>query len=247
MSEDHHRIQCAEIWGGVQRVDRDITSGPLKASVYSQPSDGEEGGDIYYFSVCGHDQLTRIAVADVQGHGQEVSRVSNWLYELIRDSMHTLDARHVLEKLNDRVIEHGFEAMSTVALLSYYVGDSRLFYSYAGHPPAFLERRGGGAWSPLKLEYRPVPTNLPLGIIPGMVYDQGELAIRPGDRLFLYSDGVTDSVDHSGEQRGERWIREHLDLHREKTVGGLKRSMVEGLAEPAPLKDDVTMMVVEVH
>ena len=64
-----HRIHCAEVWGGIDHIDRDIVTGGLTASVYSKSSDGSRGGDIYYFSVCGGDQLTRIALADVQGHG----------------------------------------------------------------------------------------------------------------------------------------------------------------------------------
>src|ERR1700716_1763337 len=200
-----YRIRCAEIWGGVATTDLDVITSALRASVYSKPCEGESGGDIYYFSVCGSDQLTRIAIADVQGHGEQVSQVSRWLYELIRDSMDTLDARGVLRDLNTCVIDHGFEAMSTVALLSYYLGDSNLYFSYAGHPPAFLYQHAEGAWRPLELELNARQSNLPLGILAGVEYDQSTLAIHRGDRLFMYTDGVVEYPDLNGQPLGERW------------------------------------------
>lgn len=235
------------MWGGVRLIDRDIITGPLRASLYAKPCGGEEGGDIYYFSVCGQDQLTRIAIADVQGHGHEVSKTSEWLYELIRDSMHSLHADAVLRELNARVIAQGFEAMSTAALISYYVGDSHLYYSYAGHPPALLERRGHSSWAPLVLEHRPALANLPLGYFEHTEFDRGVLHIKPGDRLFLYTDGVTDVPDHTGLPRGSRWLIEHLDEHREHNVSAIKQSVTKHLAEPSPLPDDATLMVIEVH
>src|SRR5579863_1889097 len=113
-----YRIRCAEIWGGVDSIDLDVATSALKASVYSKACEGSRGGDIYYFSVCGSDQLTRIAIADVQGHGEAVSTISRWLYELVRDSMDSLDATGVLTKLNALALDRGFDAASTAALLS---------------------------------------------------------------------------------------------------------------------------------
>ncbi len=161
-----YRIQCAEIWGGVRIVNTDVCTSGLSASICSLACGGKEGGDIYYFSVCGADKLTRIAVADLRGHGEQVSRLSGWLYASLQKRMNTLDGRGVLAELNPLVCHYGFDAMTTAAVVGYYLGDSNCYYSYAGHPPIFLQQVGQKKCHPLTLSLSSGPTNLPLGVLP---------------------------------------------------------------------------------
>ena len=244
-----YRIRCAEIWGGVDSIDLDVATSALTASVYSRSSAGSRGGDIYYFSVCGSDQLTRIAIADVQGHGEQVSNISRWLYELVRDSMDSLDATGVLSALNERVCEHGFEAMSTAALLSYYLGDRRLYVSYAGHPPALAQRKGKRSWELLRLDADANLSNLPLGVRPKVRYDQKILPLETGDRLVVYTDGITEYPDSAGEPLGTRWLVDRLGRSQGQPSGALKRALLDSLsAENAAgmEHDDITLMVVDI-
>ncbi|MEO8029168.1 MAG: serine/threonine-protein phosphatase, partial [Bryobacteraceae bacterium] len=106
------QIRCAEIWGGVSVVDLDVCTNGLTASILSTASGGKKGGDIYYFSVCSSDKLTRIAIADLRGHGEQVSHLSEWLYQSLEQRMNTLDGAGVLSDLNGLVHAHGFEAIT---------------------------------------------------------------------------------------------------------------------------------------
>ena len=244
-----YKIRCAEIWGGVDEIDTDIATTALTASVYSKSAEGARGGDIYYFSVCGSDQLTRVAIADVQGHGEEVSKISVWLYELVRDSMDSLDATQVLSTLNARVLEHGFEAMSTAALLSYYLGDRQLYVSYAGHPPALLQRHADGAWTALSIGEGAGISNMSLGILPNVTYDQKVLPLGAGDRLLLYSDGISEYPDLSGEPIGSKWLVERLGDSRGSSPWQVKQEILLGLSEENPegmQHDDITLMVLDI-
>ena len=244
-----HKIRCAEIWGGVDEIDTDIATSALTASVYSKSAGGARGGDIYYFSVCGSDQLTRVAIADVQGHGEEVSKISGWLYELVRDSMDSLDATQVLATLNARVLEHGFEAMSTAALLSYYLGDRQLYVSYAGHPPALLQRHADHTWSALSMDQAAGVSNMSLGILPNVTYDQRVLPLNAGDRLFVYSDGISEYPDAAGEPVGSGWLIDRLRDTRGKSTWEVKQAVLGGLAaenSQGMLHDDMTLMVLEI-
>ena len=83
------RIRCAEIFGGNMLADTDLCTRGLTASVFSAASEGEQGGDVYYFSVCSSDLLTRIAVLDMRGHGMEVSHLSKWLYKSLDQHMNS--------------------------------------------------------------------------------------------------------------------------------------------------------------
>jgi phosphoserine phosphatase RsbU/P len=244
-----HRIRCAEIWGGVDSIDLDVSTSALTASVYSKSCEGSSGGDIYYVSVCGSDQLTRIAVADVQGHGEAVSTISRWLYELVRDSMDSLDATGVLHNLNALSLERGFGAASTAALLSYYRGDRELYVSYAGHPPALAQRKQSGEWSALVLDEGAGLCNLPLGLMPNVSYSQKVLPLEIGDRLFLYTDGITEYPDARGEPLGSPWLMNHLRESANRSLAEIKRSVLHRLAAEnagGMEHDDITLMAVEI-
>ena len=78
------RIECKVIWGGTQNVDAEVTAGKFIGSIYSAASEGAQGGDIYFFGVCKVDIISRLAVADVVGHGEIVSEVSQYVYDSLK-------------------------------------------------------------------------------------------------------------------------------------------------------------------
>ena len=89
-----HFIKCSEIWGGIRFADENIKTKGLTASMYCKPFESNEGGDIYYFSVCGKDILTRIAIGDVAGHGKSVRFRFIKNYELPLGSLN-IDLRNI--------------------------------------------------------------------------------------------------------------------------------------------------------
>ena len=79
------RLECTGIWGGIRNRDIEITAGKVIGSIYSAACcEGGKGGDIYYFGVCKGDIITRLAVADVVGHGEAVSEVSQYVYDSLK-------------------------------------------------------------------------------------------------------------------------------------------------------------------
>jgi sigma-B regulation protein RsbU (phosphoserine phosphatase) len=80
------RLECTGIWGGIRNRDIEITAGKVIGSIYSAACcEGSKGGDIYYFGVCKGDIITRLAIADVVGHGEVVSEVSQYVYDSLID------------------------------------------------------------------------------------------------------------------------------------------------------------------
>jgi sigma-B regulation protein RsbU (phosphoserine phosphatase) len=242
-----YRISCAEIWGGVTVTDLDVCTRGLTASIQSTACGGGKGGDIYYFSVCGSDALTRIAVADVRGHGEAATPVSEWLYAALRERMNSLDGAGVLEELNGMVRRHGFEAMTTAAVVSYYTGDSNLYYSYAGHPP-MLVQRNSGQWEAAEVPDGNGPSNLPLGVLGGVKYTQARRRFDAGDRLVIYTDGVVECPGEGGEFYGDERLREALNRAPSMSPVEIKRAVygdLERYAGGMLNHDDCTLLVVE--
>ena len=78
------KIDCKVIWGGIQNIDTEVTAGKFIGSIYSAASEGGQGGDIYFFGVCKVDIISRLAIADVVGHGEVVSEVSQYVYDSLK-------------------------------------------------------------------------------------------------------------------------------------------------------------------
>lgn len=244
------RIACSTVWGGIEPVSLDFCTKGVTVSLYSSASGGERGGDIYYLSVCSADLRTRMFVADVRGHGEQVSEISSWISHALRDKMNSVDCAAVLSDLNQMVQSRGFSAITTAAVVSHDISDSTLYYAYAGHPPV-LARRSGGRWSPLVVERQSGQANLPLGVLPLVQYDQGEARVQTGDRMLLYTDGLSEAMrPESGEEFGDRQLLTLLEVQAEDELTNLRDSLVEAaktFSGVPVLTDDCTVMIAEVR
>ena len=87
IANSNSRLKCKGIWGGISNRDIEVSAGKVIGSIYSMPSEGGRGGDIYYFGVCQGDIITRLAIADVTGHGEAVSEVSQYIYDVLKARM----------------------------------------------------------------------------------------------------------------------------------------------------------------
>ena len=88
IADSDGRLECKEIWGGIRNRDVEISAGKVIGSIYSAACcEGGKGGDIYYFGVCKGDVISRLAVADVTGHGEAVSEISQYVYDTLTAHM----------------------------------------------------------------------------------------------------------------------------------------------------------------
>ncbi len=244
-----HRIACAEVWGGVRNVDLDVCAGGLTVSVFSLACSGETGGDIYYLSVCSNDRMTRMVLADVRGHGEQVSHISAGIYDSLRHNINTLGCVGVLTDLNAAIHGQGLDALTTATVIGFNLTESRLYYSYAGHSPAYLWRRSDRRWSTLRLNSESGAANLLLGVLPSMQFDQESTPLSQGDRLFVYTDGVIECRDPDGEAFGAERLLNALGVDERDDLADIKKRVIDALrrhAAPAPFHDDITFMLAEI-
>src|SRR5262245_33670201 len=91
INEPQHALSCMVGWGSNRGVRRTVELPDLTAWVYSRPAEGDDGGDIHYLSVCGQSVLSRVVLADVSGHGPQVSDSAQLLHALMREQINTWD------------------------------------------------------------------------------------------------------------------------------------------------------------
>lgn len=244
-----HRVRCGEIWGGNRGDQLEVETSGVRASLFSRAYDGVRGGDVYYFSVCNQDLLTRIAILDVVGHGEGVADVSSWLHESLVRQMNAVDGSVVLDRLNGLATDRGEHALATAAVTAFYRADSRLYVSYAGHNELLYCRHGGNAWRSL----RPTDTDdlcgLPLGVSDGCRFHQDSFPCSAGDRLFLFTDGLPEAMDGAGVQFGMDRLLAVLESGRNAPVSQLRQAVLDALSAHTGGgwgHDDVTFMAIEI-
>lgn len=244
------QIRCSEVWGGIKNADLDVGTAGLTATLFSGAADGGKGGDIYYFTVCDEDMLTRIAVADVQGHGEAVSRMSESLYKVLAERMNGIEGDGVLSDLNREACRYGLDALATAVVVAFYKADSSLYFSYAGHPPILIRRRAKRRWQEALVESSDKAANLPLGVAADSPFEQAQMPLTPGDRIFMYTDGLIEAPGPRGELFGEQRLRAVLDEAAGRALTELKGAVLQAVRQHtggALTHDDVTLMALEVR
>ena len=243
-----HDLSCGEIWGGIRNCDEDITSAGLTASLYSIASDGGKGGDIYYLSLCENNMLTRMILADVVGHGEDVSKISKFIFKAIKSHMNSTEGEKLISELNQTALKIGLDAMTTIVMASFYKFDGSLYFVNAGHPPALIKPKNESSW----LELNPAKgVNDPvLGVLPQANYTQSAMRVNSGDCLMLYSDGLIEAYHRQkGFFTAER-LKNLLNQHLEAPTSKLKHIVIDEIRRftgGSLNHDDVTIMIVKMN
>jgi len=200
------RLACLELRGGNQLADYSAELPGLAGWVWCRPlRPSPHGGDLYYLSVCSHGVIARVAVADVSGHGEVVSAAANRLRDALRKSVDEWDQSALIRQLNDNFLTSAERVQfATAFVASYYAETGEMLFTNAGHLPPLWYRAASREWS---LLYDSTPlgkdiADLPLGLIAGTSYSQTAVQLERGDLLLLYTDGISESYDESGDQLG---------------------------------------------
>jgi sigma-B regulation protein RsbU (phosphoserine phosphatase) len=215
-SETPHALVCTEIWGGNRKVIRTVKLPSLVAWVASNPIDeGEGGGDLHYMSVCDYDLISRVALADVSGHGHDVNAVTQTLRTLMHNNINVWDQSDFMRGLNDTFGQGGNDKYATAIVLSFHRVTGRLAFSNAGQLPPLWYHAAQRSWGWLEEGNDPQAkkvAGLPVGLIPGTDYSQTVVTLKPSDLLVLYTDGITEAENGAGQDLGReqllKWARQ---------------------------------------
>ncbi len=255
MNDDRgpNKLACMEIGGGYRKVARSVELPGLGGWVYSKPFEAERaGGDVHYLSICNQGVLSRVAVADVMGHGQAVSSRAEELRELMHKYINTWDQSGLMRELN-----HSFDPgrtdkkYATMAVLSFYRRTGHVVYTNAGHPHPLWYHAARKNWDLLN-EHTPYSTSevagLPLGLIPGTNYYQTAVQLTASDLLVLYTDGLTEAVDEAVEELGSEGLLElahALPVDSPEAAGQALLAAVRSFRNGKGASDDETLVVLQ--
>lgn len=203
----------------------------------------EVGGDFYDFFMLDESHLA-VVVADVSGKGVPAALFMVIAKTLIKNHAQSgLAPEEVFTKVNQMLCEGNDAALFVTAwmgVLDFETGVLR--YVNAGHNPPLIKLGDGG------FEYLRSKAAFVLAGIDGMRYTSSELTMKPGDRLVLYTDGVTEATDSKNELYGEERLKSYLNGHVGDDVIGLLHGLREDMnlfVGDAEQFDDITMLALD--
>lgn len=166
------------------------------------------GGDYYDFFPL-PDGRWGILIADVSGHGTPAAVMMAITHSLAHGAPGPPDPPAALLGHVNRQLSQLYTASNEVFVTAFYgVYDPAartLTFSSAGHNPPRLKRCGDGTVSSLEEVGGP-----PLGLFDELEYEQTTLALRPGDILAFYTDGITEAMNDQNVQFGTKRLDEVL-------------------------------------
>jgi serine phosphatase RsbU (regulator of sigma subunit) len=208
-------------------------------SPYYRPA-REVGGDFYDFHPLSEGRLGLI-VGDATGKGVPAALVMSTTCGMLRLAAQSSSSPgEMLERVNETLFPYIPPNMFVTCF--YAILDPKsasLRYANAGHDLPYLHHSGDCE----ELRAR----GMPLGLMPGMSYEEGEASITEGDSILFYSDGLVEAHDPEGEMFGFPRLRALVAEHVEE--GSLGEFLMEELysfvGEGWEQEDDITLLTLE--
>jgi len=223
----------------------------IEISAISVASQGIDGDFYDFFKY--NNQCFDILQGDIMGKGvpaallgagvkSRITRVINNLLLTFRDRLP--GPEEIITRLHSELIKQliSFEKFFTMVYVRFLIKENKIIFIDCGHTKSFLYQTSKKSLKILEGE------NVPLGFAEKEKYIEKEISFHPGDFVFLYSDGITETINKSGEFFGEERlgniISRNSDLSPEDLCQKVKQSVVE-FSGSEFFSDDLTCVCVK--
>jgi len=200
----------------------------------------EVGGDFYDFFFVDDDHLC-LVVADVSGKSVPAALfMVNSKTRIQNQAILGKSPAEILSAVNDQLCagnESGFFVTVWLAIIDLRTGKG--FATNAGHEHPVIRRAGGDYESVI---YR---HSLAVGVMEGVRFKEREIELHPGDRIFVYTDGVPEATNAKDELFGVERMLQSLNSHGKDSLQELLPDLkkdIDLFVGEAPQFDDITML-----
>jgi predicted ester cyclase len=197
----------------------------------------EVGGDFYDFHLLSEGHVG-LVVGDATGKGVPAALVMSSTRSMLRALARASNSPgEVLEQVNDLLVTDIPPNMFVTCFYAILDPESgRLRYANAGHDLPYLHRNGDAE----ELRAR----GMPLGLMPGMGYEENETILEAGESALFYSDGLVEAHDPQGEMFGFPRLRALIAQHgEERSLGNfLLEELYSFVGDDWEQEDDITLL-----
>jgi serine phosphatase RsbU (regulator of sigma subunit) len=201
------------------------------------------GGDYYDFFRVDEDTFY-LVVADVSGHGVAAAMIMAMVKVLLKTfSIQINSPQKSLETIN-KIFQTDIRTDNFVTIFYAKIDlkQQKIHYVSAGHNPIIYLDKGSKQYNLIKAD------GLFLGVFEDMMLQESSRDFKKGDRIVLYTDGLTEAENSNGDIYGLEHLCEISQHHSEKAPDAFIDTVFEDLksfTQGKPLEDDVTMLVID--
>jgi sigma-B regulation protein RsbU (phosphoserine phosphatase) len=189
-----------------------------------------------------------LMIGDVANKGMPAALIMSVLTTILYEvGRHHISPRTILNEVNAafrRLFSESQYGFATLFYAFYDNNDNTLTYTKAGHEPPLLLRGDNSGLEYLEGE------GFPVGLMEDGQYQEKTIQLQLGDRILLYTDGLTGALNARGEILGRKRLVELVKTHTEEDI----ESFLDALADEimlfsgdAPQPDDIAVMVMELE
>ena len=203
----------------------------------------EVGGDFFDFFKIDEKRLGFV-IADVSGKGVPASIFMAVSRTLLRATgMRGIDTNECLNYVNNMLCHESIDSMFVTVFYGIYNTETGLVeYTNAGHKPPYVVRADG------TVDALPMSENIVAGMFDDFTFTQSTLQLDKGDMLVLFTDGVTEAFNTSGEMFDEKGLETTLE---NKGAGKSSHDICQEILKDVndfsgkePQSDDITLMAI---
>ncbi len=202
-----------------------------------QPADGV-GGDCFDLIDAGH--ALGVVIADVAGKGVPAALLMSNLQAAVRAfAREQATPSSICTNVNRLLCQHMVSGrFVTLCFVWVDAGRGTVSYANAGHNPPILVRADG-------TNERLAEGGMVLGVFPENRYEETTVPFASGDRLILYTDGITESRNPAGEEFGDDRLAEVAARGRDRAPAALKDYVMQQVQAftSGVFEDDATLIV----
>lgn len=203
----------------------------------------EVGGDFYDFFPVDENHFAFV-IADVSGKGITAALYMMSAKTAIKNMLQAgYPLSEAIAKANKTLCDNHARGMFVTAFIGILnLKTGKVEYINAGHCAPLRKTQKG-------YQYVDVVRNLVLGITPNYKYEVGAFTLKKNDRLFLYTDGVTEAQTKDEKLFGPERLQKALNRRKLSLPATIThvRSSIQRFVKGAPQSDDITMMILEFH
>jgi sigma-B regulation protein RsbU (phosphoserine phosphatase) len=203
------------------------------------------GGDYYDFFTL-EEGILDVVIADVTGHSVGSALLMAEARSVLHATIHPRSSPgEILSSLNDLLHEDLERAELLISMFYLKLDAATLHYAFAnaGHIQPLLFRHGDASFLELDAE------GLLLGVLRGFPFEEKTGRVEPGDIIALYTDGIPEAQNHTGDFFGRVRLGEVIAERHEDPPEAIAEAIFNALtafAGTKPLEDDTSLVIIKI-
>ncbi|MBT3261502.1 SpoIIE family protein phosphatase [bacterium] len=201
------------------------------------------GGDLYDFFMIDEDNFCFV-IGDVSGKGVPAALLMAVTMTLIKTlAKEVMLPEEIMARVNNEIAKDNESCMFVTTFCGILnVKTGVVIYANAGHNPPLIIRKNK------KVEYLKVARGPAVGAVEDVTYQREKIILKPGDTIYMYTDGVTEAFNDRDEEFSEKRLLETVELYRDNNAKDLIRKslqVVQNFSQGVAQSDDITMLVLK--